>query len=72
MNGIFDFKAALRELRGTRFSLQSLQIKLSEIRLKHMGDIAPETGVRELLVIGLDNNWIIEGEDGILTIHVPA
>ena len=37
-----------------------------------MGDIAPETGVRELLVIGLDNNWIIEGEDGILTIHVPA
>jgi hypothetical protein len=70
MNGIFDFKAALRELNGTMFSLRSLQIRLSEIRLRNLADVPPEIGVRELIELGLDRKWIIEDETGAILVEV--
>jgi hypothetical protein len=68
---MFNFQSALQAWNGEHFSLADLQKRLSDLRLTHLGEIPPEIGVRELLLLGLDRGWIIEEHDGQLRIAVP-
>jgi len=68
---MFDFQTALLPLNGQRFSVSELQRRLSNLRLDHQGEIAPEIGVRELLLVALKHGWVVEETDGQLSIRVP-
>jgi hypothetical protein len=67
---MFDFQTALLPWNGEHISLDELQKRLSNLRLEHLGEIPPEIGVRELLLLGLDRQWIVEEPDGDLVIRV--
>lgn len=68
---MFNFQAALLRWNGEHVSLIDLQKRLSELRLEHLGEIPPEIGVRELLLLALDQHWIVEEQTGQLRIQVP-
>jgi len=68
---MFNFQTALRPWNGEHVSLLELQKRLSDLRLQHLGEIAPEIGVRELLLLALDHQWIVEESNGQLRIQVP-
>ena len=68
---MFDFQAALQLWNGQHLSLAELQDRLSELRLEHISELPPEIGVRELLRLALDRDWIIEEPSGQLEIRVP-
>jgi hypothetical protein len=68
---MFKFQSALQAWNGEEFNLADLQKRLSDLRLEHLGEIPPEIGVRELLLLGLDHGWIIEEPTGQLRIAVP-
>jgi hypothetical protein len=68
---MFNFQSALQAWNGQRISLADLQQRLSSLRLEHLGEIPPEIGVRELLVMALDHQWIVEEATGELRIEVP-
>ena len=68
---MFNYHSALQAWNGKEFSLVDLQKRLSDLRLEHLGEIPPEIGVRELLLLGLDRGWIIEEPTGQLRIAVP-
>ena len=68
---MFDFQIALRPWNGEHVSVPELQKRLSDLRLSHLDEIAPEIGVRELLLVALEHKWIVEEPDGQLRIQVP-
>ncbi len=68
---MFNFQSALQAWNGEQISLAELQKRLSDLRLAHLGEIPPEIGVRELLLLALDRGWIIEEPTGRLRIEVP-
>lgn len=68
---MFNFQAALQPWNGQHLSLTELQNRLSELRLEHISELPPEIGVRELLNLALDREWIIEEPSGRLEIRVP-
>jgi hypothetical protein len=68
---MFNFQAALQPWNGQHLSLIELQDRLSELRLEHISELPPEIGVRELLHLALDRDWIIEEPSGQLEIRVP-
>jgi hypothetical protein len=68
---IFNFQNALQRWNGEYLSLADLQHRLSELRLEHLGEVAPEIGVRELLLMALDRRWIVEEPSGQMHIQVP-
>lgn len=68
---MFNFQSALLAWNGEHMSLADLQKRLSDLRLQHLGEIPPEIGVRELLVLALDRDWIVEEASGQLRIAVP-
>jgi hypothetical protein len=68
---MFDFQTALRPWNGDYMSLPELQKRLSDLRLHHLGEIAPEINVRELLLVALEHQWIVEEPNGQLRIQVP-
>jgi hypothetical protein len=68
---MFNFQSALQAWNGENMSLADLQKRLSDLRLRHLGEIPPEIGVRELLVLALDRGWIVEEPTGQLRIVVP-
>lgn len=68
---MFKFQTALLPLNGQQLTLLDLQKRLSELRLAHLGEIPPEIGVRELLLLGLERKWIVEEPNGELRIQVP-
>jgi len=41
------------------------------LRLQHLGEIAPEIGVRELLSLAVERQWVVEEPNGELRIQVP-
>jgi hypothetical protein len=47
-----------------------LQKRLNELRLHHLGDLPPEIGVRDLLLLALEHHWIVEEPSGRLHIQV--
>lgn len=68
---MFNFQAALLRWNGEHISLIDLQKRLSNLRLEYLGEIPPEIGVRELLLLALDKQWIVEEQAGQLRIQVP-
>jgi hypothetical protein len=68
---MFNFRNALLPVNGQQFTLLELQKWLSDMRLAHMGEIAPEIGVRELLLNALKRGWIVEEPKGLLRIQIP-
>ena len=68
---MFNFQNALQRWNGEYISLADLQRRLSELRLEHLGEVPPEIGVRELLLMALDRQWIVEEQSGQLHIQVP-
>ncbi len=68
---MFNFQMALLPWNGEHVSLLELQKRLSDLRLQHLGEIAPEIGVRELLLLALEHQWIVEEPSGQLHIQVP-
>ena len=67
---MFNLQLALKGLNGQRISLADLQKLLSDLRLEHLGEIPPEIGVRELLLLALEHQWIVEEQSGHLRIQV--
>ena len=68
---MFRFQSALQPWNGQHLTIAELQTRLSELRLQHLGEIAPEIGVRELLSLAVDRHWVIEEPNGGLLIQVP-
>ncbi|MGD0737333.1 MAG: hypothetical protein ABR976_19560 [Terracidiphilus sp.] len=68
---MFKFQTALLPLNGQQLTLLDLQKRLSDLRLAHLGEISPEIGVRELLLLGLERQWIVEEPNGELRIQIP-
>ena len=68
---MFNFQMELSAWNGEHMTLIDLQKRLSQLRLEHLGEIAPEIGVRELLLLGMDRHWIVERRNGDLVIQVP-
>jgi len=68
---MFKFQTALLRWNGEHVGLLELQRRLSNLRLEHLGEIAPEIGVRELLLLAMERQWIVEEPDGELRIQVP-
>lgn len=68
---MFDFQRELSTWNGEHMTLIELQRRLSQMRLAHLGEIAPEIGVRELVLLGMDRRWIVEQKNGELVIQVP-
>jgi hypothetical protein len=68
---MFNFQSALQAWNGEQMTLADLQKRLSNLRLQHLGEVPPEIGVRELLVLALDRGWIVEEATGQLRIAVP-
>ena len=69
---MFNFQTALQPWNGEHVSLIELQKRLSDLRLQHLGEISPEIGVRELLLLALKHQWIVEESTGELRIQVPV
>jgi hypothetical protein len=68
---MFNFQTALLRWNGQHVSLVDLQKRLSDLRLEYLGELPPEIGVRELLLLALDRGWIVEEQSGQLQIRVP-
>lgn len=68
---MFDLKVALESVDGSRFDFSSLEDLLGRIRRENLGDISPEVGTRELLMVALQRNWIREDENGQFHIELP-
>jgi hypothetical protein len=68
---MFNFRMALLPWNGDHVSLVELQRRLSGLRLEHLGELPPEIGVRELLLMALDRQWVVEEQSGQLRIQVP-
>jgi hypothetical protein len=68
---MFNFQTALLPWNGEHVTLAELQRRLSDLRLQHLGEISPEIGVRELLLLALEQQWIVEEPAGQLRIQVP-
>lgn len=67
---MFNFRTALQPWNGQYVTLADLQKRLSELRLEHLGELSPEIGVRELLLLALEHQWIVEDSSGRLHIQV--
>ena len=68
---MFNLQLALQRWNGEQISLIDLQKRLSDLRLEHLGEIPPEIGVRDLLLLAVERQWIIEEQTGQLRIQVP-
>jgi hypothetical protein len=68
---MFNLQLGLQRWNGEQISLIDLQKRLSDLRLEHLGEIPPEIGVRDLLLLALERQWIVEEQTGQLRIQVP-
>jgi hypothetical protein len=68
---MFNFQNALQRWNGEYVGLAELQRRLSELRMEHLGEVPPEVGVRELLLMALERGWIVEEQSGQLHIQMP-
>jgi len=68
---MFNLRTALVPWNGEHISLADMQERLSALRLEHLGEIAPEIGVRELLLLALERQWIVEEPTGDLRVQAP-
>ncbi len=68
---MFDLCNALRALDGRKLTLQELKQELERIQAANLGELPPEIGVRELLLIARENRWIVEDADGNLEVRTP-
>jgi hypothetical protein len=68
---MFDLRAALAGVDGRQFDFSALEDLLGLIRRQNLGDISPEVGTPELLMVALRRNWIREDENGQFHIELP-
>ena len=68
---MFDLKAALATVDGTKYDFSALEDLLGRIRRENLGDIPPEVGTRELLTVAIQRNWIREDDDGQFHVELP-
>jgi hypothetical protein len=68
---MFDLRSALLNLNDKKIDFDSLMDFLAQIRKDNFGEISPEIGVRELLIIAKQRGWIREDEDGSFHVEVP-
>jgi hypothetical protein len=66
---MFRFQNELRTWNGQSLSLVDLQKRLSRLRVDHISELPPEIGVRDLLILALNRQWIIEEQSGQLRIQ---
>jgi hypothetical protein len=69
---MFDFRSALAANAVNELDFDELEDLLRRIKREHLADISPEIGVRELLALAQENNWITEDENGRFHIRVPV
>jgi hypothetical protein len=67
---MFDLRTALANLNDRSFDFDALMKILAQIRREHFGEISPEVGVRELLLIAKQRDWIREDENGEFHIEI--
>jgi len=68
---MFDLKDALTSVDGTQYDFSALEELLGRIRRENLGEISPEVGTRELLMVALQRDWIKEDENGQFHIQLP-
>jgi hypothetical protein len=68
---MFDLRDALASADGTECDFSALEDLLGRIRRENLGDISPEVGTRELLMVALQRNWIREDDNGKFHIELP-
>jgi hypothetical protein len=68
---MFDLKAALANVNGAQYDFSGLEELLGRIRRENLGEISPEVGTRELLIVALQGNWIREDDNGQFHIELP-
>jgi hypothetical protein len=68
---MFDLKVALADVDGNQYDFSALDDLLARIRRDNLGEISPEVGTRELLMVALQRNWIREDENGKFHIQLP-
>jgi hypothetical protein len=69
---IFDAEKALKPLHDKVFSsFRELRPLLEEIRMKHLKELPPELGAKELFEIARQRSWVREEAEGRLRILVP-
>ncbi len=68
---MFKFQTALQPWNGQHLTISEMRERLSELRLQHLGEIAPEIGVQELLSLAVEKRWVIEEQNGGLVVQVP-
>ena len=68
---MFDLRAALASVDGAHFDFSALEDLLGRIRRENLGDISPEVGTRELLMVALQRHWIREDDNGQFHIELP-
>ena len=68
---MFKFQTALQPWNGLHLTILEMRERLSDLRLQHLGEIAPEIGVQELLSLAVEKQWVIEEQDGKLVVQVP-
>lgn len=69
---MFDLKNALAAAHVYDLDFEQLDDLLRRIRREHLAEISPEIGVRELMMVGLENGWIVERQDGRFQIRIPV
>ena len=67
---MFDLQAALSRLNQSKYDFDQLQEILRQIRREHLGEISPEVGVRELLLLAIQKKWIREDDEEQFHIEV--
>jgi hypothetical protein len=68
---MFDLEAALASVAGSHYDFNGLEELLGRIRRENLGDISPEVGTRELLMIAIQRKWIREDDNGQFHIELP-
>lgn len=68
---MFDLKVALADVDGNHYDFTALDDLLARIRRDNLGEISPEVGTRELLMVALQRNWIREDDHGQFHIQLP-
>lgn len=67
---MFDLHSALAQLQQRELGWDELNQALQTIRRDHLGEIPPDIGVAELLILAKQRKWISEDENGRFHINI--
>lgn len=66
---MFNARAVFLALNGKSFKFEEFYQALADIRLKHLGELPADMGVRELYALASQNGWLKE-DRGQLRVNV--